>query len=380
MSSQWKTESVGALCDVLDSRRKPITKRYRVAGPYPYYGATGVLDHVEGYLFDEPLVLVGEDGAKWASGDATAFSIEGRAWVNNHAHVLRPYRDSVIDAWLIYYLTHLDLSPYITGLTVPKLNQGSLVQVPVPVPPLAEQQRIVGILDEAFEGIAAAKANADRNIRNSRAIFDSHLQEVFARSRAVWPFRQFGQLAEQITDGTHNSPPYVAAGIPMLDSKHVRDDFSIDDSQPAKFIAPATDAVLAKRCKPRAGDLLVSSRGSIGKIAVVRSGQDFNIMGNMILIRLPEHISRTFVAFYLQSQLGYLESIARGAAQKGLYLGQVREFELPVPSEADQRRTGDQLSALAAESQSFAAVCKRKLAALDALKQSLLHHAFTGQL
>ena len=92
MNKGWRTEALGELCDVLDHRRKPITKCDRVAGDYPYYGATGVLGHVEGYIFDEPLVLVGEDGAKWESGANTAFAVEGKIWVNNHAHVLRPRR------------------------------------------------------------------------------------------------------------------------------------------------------------------------------------------------------------------------------------------------------------------------------------------------
>ena len=192
----WKSERLGALCDVLDSRRKPITKRHRVAGPYPYFGATGVLDHVAGYLFDEPLVLVGEDGAKWGSGESTAFPVQGKVWVNNHAHVLRPRRDSILDAWLIYHLNHLDLSLFVTGLTVPKLNQGNLVQIPVPVPPLADQQRIVGILDEAFEGISTAKANADQNLRNARALFDSYLQAVFTQRGPAWVETPFSELCD----------------------------------------------------------------------------------------------------------------------------------------------------------------------------------------
>jgi type I restriction enzyme S subunit len=153
-----------------------------------------------------------------------------------------------------------------------------------------------------------------------------------------WPVRKFGDLADQITDGTHNSPPYVDSGIPMLDSKHVKDGFMIDDTEPEKFISPSTDAMLAMRCKPRAGDILISSRGSIGKIAIVREGQDFNIMGNMILIRLPGAVSRNFAAFYLHSQINHIESIARGVAQKGLYLNQVRDYEIPLPSLPEQHR------------------------------------------
>ncbi len=120
--NSWPFQNLGELCDILDSKRKPITKRDRSSGQFPYYGATGILDYVEGFLFDEKLVLIGEDGAKWAAGENTAFAVEGKCWVNNHAHVIRPHRNTVLDAWIIYYLNGIDLTPFVTGLTVPKLN------------------------------------------------------------------------------------------------------------------------------------------------------------------------------------------------------------------------------------------------------------------
>ena len=87
----------------------------------------------------------------------------------------------ILDNWLIHFLNHLDLSQFVSGLTVPKLNQGNLNEIPIPVPPLPEQQRIVCILDEAFEGIAAARANAEKNLQNARALFESYLQAVFSQ-------------------------------------------------------------------------------------------------------------------------------------------------------------------------------------------------------
>ena len=95
MTAAWESKPLGDLCEVLDSRRQPVTKKNRRAGKYPYYGATGIVDYVDEFIFDEPLVLVGEDGAKWGSGEGTAFSVAGRCWVNNHAHVLRPVRKTI---------------------------------------------------------------------------------------------------------------------------------------------------------------------------------------------------------------------------------------------------------------------------------------------
>ena len=93
-----------------------------------------------------------------------------------------------------------------------------------------------------------------------------------------WQIKKLSEICNLITDGVHNSPKYVESGIPMLDSKHIKDDFSIDDQNPTKFISQETDNLLSKRCKPLANDLLISSRGSIGKIAIVKKGQNFNII------------------------------------------------------------------------------------------------------
>jgi restriction endonuclease S subunit len=139
---------LGDLCEVLDSKRKPITKADRTSGPFPYYGATGAVDFVDGYIFDEPLVLLGEDGAKWGAGDRSAFAIDGKSWVNNHAHVLRPNREKVRDEWLIVYLNAADLDEYITGATVPKLNQAKMREISVPVPSLGEQDEVLASLRE----------------------------------------------------------------------------------------------------------------------------------------------------------------------------------------------------------------------------------------
>ena len=158
MKNGWGKKSLGDLCDVLDYRRKPITKRDRVAGEYPYYGATGILDHVAGYIFDEPLVLVGEDGAKWESGEDTAFAVKGKSWVNNHAHVLRPHRSKLLDNWLIYNLNHCDLTEFVSGLTVPKLNQGNLREIPIPVPPLTN---CLALREEGIR-VALRNCTADR--------------------------------------------------------------------------------------------------------------------------------------------------------------------------------------------------------------------------
>jgi len=174
-SSEYPHVELGEVVDILDSLRRPITKSDRKPGPYPYYGATGVLDHVEGFLFDEPLVLVGEDGAKWGAGENSAFPVEGKVWVNNHAHVLRPKRDRLLDRFLIEILNEADLMPFITGVTVPKLNQEKLRSIQIPLPPLDVQKEIVAEIEGYQNEIA--------RLKNAIVDEETKIQEALAR---VW--------------------------------------------------------------------------------------------------------------------------------------------------------------------------------------------------
>lgn len=150
----WKVKTIDDLCDILNNIRKPISSSDRQKGSYPYYGASGIIDYVDDFLFDERLLLVGEDGAKWGAYENTAFLVEGKYWVNNHAHVLRP--NLINDKLLESYLVKLNLLPYITGAAPPKLTLGKLKEIPIPVPDSPkEQKKIASCLSSLDEVITA---------------------------------------------------------------------------------------------------------------------------------------------------------------------------------------------------------------------------------
>ena len=154
---KWDVYPLGDLIEILDSKRKPITKSDRVAGPYPYYGATGILDYVEDFLFSEKLVLLGEDGAKWEAGQNSAFIVDGNYWVNNHAHVFRPIREKLNDIYVVTLLNQMDLMPFITGVTVPKLNQERMRAIEIPLPPLALQENLALDIEKERAQVDSAK-------------------------------------------------------------------------------------------------------------------------------------------------------------------------------------------------------------------------------
>lgn len=378
MKPGWEIKRLGKVCDVLDHKRKPITKRDREAGEYPYYGATGVLDYVSGYLFDEPLVLVGEDGAKWASGENTAFAAEGRYWVNNHAHVLRPHRNTILDNWLIYYINHSDLTEFVSGLTVPKLNQGSLREIPIPVPPLAEQQRIVALLDEAFAGLAKAKANAEKNLQNARALFESHLNDVFSKRGDGWVETTLGE-AYDVRDGTHDSPKYQTTGYPLITSKNLkREGLSFGD---VRLICEQDFNKINERSAVHKGDVLFAMIGTIGNPTLVDIEPKFAIK-NVALFKNPKGQNGAFLKHYLDSGMVISKMMkeAKGMTQKFVGLAYLRSFPVNLPPLATQLKIVAQLDAISAETQRLAGIYERKLAALEELKQSLLHQAFEGEL
>ena len=146
-SYDWQFKELGTIADNLDSARVPITKSKRIQGSVPYYGASGIVDYVEGYLFDEDLLLISEDGANLLMRTyPIAFSVSGKTWVNNHAHVLR-FSDKEIQRWVERYLNTIDLSKYISGMAQPKLNQKKLNSIPIPLPSKPKFLKLLEIIE-----------------------------------------------------------------------------------------------------------------------------------------------------------------------------------------------------------------------------------------
>ncbi|GAA6208431.1 hypothetical protein NBRC116601_17240 [Cognatishimia sp. WU-CL00825] len=171
-SAHYPTKDLGSLVDFFDNRRKPITASKRESGDIPYYGANGVQGHVKDYLFDEPLILLAEDGGHFDDpARGIAYEITGKSWVNNHAHVLRA-KEGVSQRYLLWVLRHYDVTPFISGSTRAKLTKGQAERIPIPVPEsLAEQRRIAAILD---------KSDAIRRKREQAlTLADDFLKSVF---------------------------------------------------------------------------------------------------------------------------------------------------------------------------------------------------------
>ena len=199
-SKKWEIVALGDAVDFLDNLRKPIKASERVDGEYAYYGANGLQGRINDYIFDEPLLLLAEDGGHFGNPDKDiAYIASGKYWVNNHAHVLKP-KNNLDLSFLYRVLQRYDVMPFIKGATRPKLTKGDASSIPIPLPPLAEQKRIAAILD---------KADAIRRKRqHAIQLADDFLRAVFldmfgdpVTNPKGWEVRKLGDI---ITNGPTN--------------------------------------------------------------------------------------------------------------------------------------------------------------------------------
>jgi type I restriction enzyme S subunit len=165
----------------LDSKRIPITKSDRKPGEYPYYGASGIVDYVHDYIFDGDALLVSEDGANLLMRSTPiAFSVSGKYWVNNHAHILK-FDHMATQRFVEFYLESIKLDEFITGAAQPKLNQKALNSIPIPVPAkLSEQQAIVTQLDALSAETQRLAALYERKLAALEELKKSLLHQAYA--------------------------------------------------------------------------------------------------------------------------------------------------------------------------------------------------------
>lgn len=186
---------LGDVCEILDSKRVPVTAADRQPGPYPYYGANGVQDYVADYIFDDELVLLAEDGGNFGSKDKPiAYRVSGKCWVNNHAHVLKPKQGLDVD-YLCYSLMFYDVSGLVNGATRQKLTQADMRKMEIPLPPLEEQRRIAALLDKVTDLIAKRRAQLDKLDLLVKARFGEMFGDLKKNSKG-WPIKPFPEFAQ----------------------------------------------------------------------------------------------------------------------------------------------------------------------------------------
>jgi type I restriction enzyme S subunit len=274
-----------------------------------------------------------------------------------------------------------------TGATFKELSGGKLKVVPIPLPPLPEQHRIVGILDEAFAGIAIAKANAEKNLQNARALFASHLQAVFTKRGKGWMEKSFEELLESNVIGlTKNSreqgedKPWPYVKMHNI-TRNNRFDFS-------RYTCVEATEDEVRKFSLRNGDFLFNTRNSyelVGKSCLYESDSNDVVLfnNNIMRIRFKTGIDARFVllAFSSEAVANELSALKSGTTNvSAIYFKDLKSLVIPVPPIAIQKSIAAKLDSLSTETQHLDNIYQQKLAALEELKKALLHQAFAGEL
>lgn len=184
--THWEVKKLGEICEIMDNQRKPINSSERekrlisAKQKFPYYGATGQVGFIDDYIFDCEAVLLGEDGAPFLDFfKDKAYMVSGKFWVNNHAHILKAKNKISLNAFICYFLNTLDYSPYVSGTTRLKLNQSSMKNIEIPLPPLSEQNLIVAEIDRRFAIVDKTLNLIDKSIQNAKNLKQSILKKAF---------------------------------------------------------------------------------------------------------------------------------------------------------------------------------------------------------
>jgi type I restriction enzyme, S subunit len=301
--------------------------------------------------------------------------VNGIGFGSSEYIVFRP--DASVDKeWLYYFLARESFrnegAERMTGAVGHKRVAKDFIEsYPIPVPPLPEQQRIITLLDEAFDGIATARANAEKNLQNARALFQSHLLSVFTQRGEGWTQRPLGELCELISGQHIDAADYntESRGVGYLTGPS-------DFGERYPVVTKWTEFPKRMAC---AGDILITVKGSgVGKINLMNL-PELAISRQLMAIRATTAAIEYLHAF-LTTNFGYFQSLATGAAIPGISRGDVLQLLCPMPPPEQMPKIMNRIRCIAEQTQRLESIYQQKLATLDELKKSLLHQAFSGNL
>ena len=292
------------VCDILDSKRIPITASERTKGEYPYYGANGVQDYVSDYIFDDELVLLAEDGGNFGSKERPiAYRVSGKCWVNNHAHVLKPRSDMDVD-YLCYSLMFYDVSGLVNGATRQKLTQADMRKMEIEYLPLEQQKYVVSILNR----ITSIRDSYKRQLSELDNLIKARFVELFGDvllNPLEWkeqPLESLANIVSGITKGRKTAETDLLE-VPYMAVSNVKNGYI--DWTTVKTILATRQEIEQYRLLP--DDILMTEGGDpdkVGRGAIIKKPLENSIHQNHIFrVRLNENeLLPSFFAEYLQHQ------------------------------------------------------------------------------
>ena len=335
ITDKWPTVELGDAVDFLDNMRKPVKASERMEGQYNYYGANGLQGTIDDFIFDEPLVLLAEDGGHFGNPERDiAYIAEGKYWVNNHAHVLKP-RSNLDLSFLFRALQRYDVTSFIKGATRAKLTKGDASRIPIPLPPLPEQKRIAAILD---------KADAIRRKRQQAIqLADQFLRAIFLEmfgdpvmNPKGWELHKFENIGTldrgKSKHRPRNDPSLLGGDQPLIQTGDVANSGGYIKSYESTY----SDLGLQQSRKWPQGTLCITIAANIAKTGILTFDACFP--DSVVGFTPNEKTTVEFVQFWLGFLQKTLESSAPESAQKNINLAILRNLDIPLPDIDEQKR------------------------------------------
>ena len=349
--SKFPLMPLSELVVFLDSRRRPVKAGDRKPGPFPYYGANGQQGTIDGYLFDEPLVLLAEDGGHFFEPNrGIAYKVTGKTWVNNHAHVLRP-KSGVEINYLCLVLRHMDVTSHLTGTTRAKLTKAGASRIQIPLPPLAEQKRIAAILD------AADALRVKR--RESLAQLDTLLQSTF-----------LDMFGDPVTNPKGFNRCRLGDQITLQRGKDITKKEAVSGEVPV--ISSGGVSFFHNESLITGPGVLLGRKGSVGKVHY--SDIDFWPHDTTLYVKdFKGNIPRFVYHFFLKFPISHYEASAANPSLNRNNLHPVEVFWPPIGLQSC-------FATIVESVERQKARLREHLAKLDTLYASLQQRAFNGDL
>ena len=406
----WEWSTLANCVDILDGRRVPINsgeREQRIAGKeqselIPYYGSTGHVGWIDDFIFDEEILLLGEDAAPFLElTKDKAYVVRGKSWVNNHAHVLRAKSGITTNLFLKHYLNIFDYHEYVTGTTRLKLNQGRMRVMPVPLPPLPEQERIANRIEELLSDLDAGVAALERvqvGLKRYKAsvlkaaiegrLFESRKAESGNELPDGWRWARAEDICGFITKGTTPKSDKLFAGsgdVPFIKVYNLTFDGSLDFSINPTFVSKETHTGELARSKIVPGDVLMNIVGPpLGKVSIVPDTfPEWNMNQAVARFRPLEICDRKYLSIALRTESVLSWAVKRAKATAGqfnLTLEICRDLPIPLPPLDEQRRTVAEVERRLSVVGEVESAVEVGLVRAGRLRQSVLRSAFVGRL
>ena len=393
---KWECTKLGIVVDFLDGKRIPLSEKERKnrQGRYPYYGASGIIDYVDDYIFDDELILLGEDGANIIERSSPlAFIVRGKIWVNNHAHVLKPKGKNTI-GFICEYLESISYIKYNTGSAQPKLNQEVCQNIPIPLPPLPEQKKIAEILsawDRAIEQVGKLidakqrlKKGLMQQLLTGRMRFPEFNHETHERHEKDkgelpegWIGRRLSSFGSFLKGKGITNSEKKESGLPCITYGEIytKHDFVI-----RQFFSFIDKNVSQKSQRIQRNDILFAGSGEtldeIGKCVAYTKDIEAYAGGDVVIFR-PKGVNPLYLSYSLNSDLLIRQKrkLGQGHSVVHIYSAGLKTLQVPLPSLAEQTRIAAVLSACDREIE----LLKKKHGKLKEQKKGLMQKLLTGE-